>query len=1083
MTSNPVLFSKVYCRLGKATRILHVTDDRRRTSLVLKRRSRQSSTSREGHCTMGSAKKPAMAGVNSKAEREADLVMGTNNSSIVSKRSVEMLYYPKPHFFRYFVKKPQRRSPLINRGYWLRMHAMAETVRKFMREPSDKPKFVLNLGCGFDPLPYMLLSADNDLCRDTTFVDIDYEKLMVNKKTAIRKADEITQLLEDVEFLPDYSAVQIRSKHYLAVGCDLKNLTKLDNVLRAEVLPSECAVLFLAEVSLTYMDVKSANAVVSWASRLSNDAQFCILEQFFPDGPDHPFASTMMKHFKKLGAPLYSIHEYPSLDEQEQRFKDAGWNHAHARSLWDLWSDDEFVDGSLRASLDAIEPFDEWEEFALFGSHYFLLHASTRPRISDKATRTVTGLDPQTDKSGHFKLLAKCPPGSGQRRFGAVIPDSDKAVGHHSGLGRQTRLSSTELYTKSEGTTKTHEFPPGDIPARMCHTVTGLSNQDCLLVGGRASPSSGFKDCWVRQGNQWRSTQSLPTPRFRHSAVKVTLDAEYVLVYGGKTSDGTTLNTWLAWSSKQQGWQQVETNVINIKARFGACVGSIDDTSGVLFGGIGAEGTILGDFFTWKLHQRSDGSLFMELTDHTEDLQRTSSLFNQIHRFGATVNQAAWGLVIVGGIVPREIITHDKEIMLLDSTELTRCIASGWPSNHTIISALGLGKRLDGPRPLLVGHVSCAIDPKEVLILGGGAVCFSFGTYWTEGTWLLQDVNSTTENDWTLVSEPVEQNKSQLEKATSKPSAQSQNEPYGAAEVITPIPRVCVQNSAQFQEILAEGRPVIIEGSDIGPCTELWTKEYLTSAVGADHKIVVHEAQSEHMSFQTKNFSYTTKTFGTFMDEVYAGGRQYLRSISAEQPTKLPASLAVDFPSLSRDFRLPESLSVVTDNTHSSPLRISGPVTLWLHYDVMANVLCQIRGEKRLILFPPSDVQYLHVPPGASSSTINIFQSDGSVASIPHTSPQEAVLRRGDILFIPPLWLHTASPTGDLSVAVNVFFRNLSKGYAAGRDVYGNRDLQAYEKARNDIQKMAKSFDGLPSDMARFYLLRLAQELKDRAEK
>ena len=116
----------------------------------------------------------------------------------------------------------------------------------------------------------MLLSVDNDLCRDTTFVDIDYAKLMVNKKTAIRQTNEITQLLEDVEFLPDESALQIRSKHYVAIGCDLKNLTKLDDVLRAEVLPSECAVLFLAEVSLTYMDVKSANAVVSWASRLNN---------------------------------------------------------------------------------------------------------------------------------------------------------------------------------------------------------------------------------------------------------------------------------------------------------------------------------------------------------------------------------------------------------------------------------------------------------------------------------------------------------------------------------------------------------------------------------------------------------------------------------------------------------------------------------------------------------------------------------------------------------------------------------------------------------------------------------------------
>lgn len=88
------------------------------------------------------------------------------------------------------------------------------------------------------------------------------------------------------------------------------------------------------------------------------------------------------------------------------------------------------------------------------------------------------------------------------------------------------------------------------------------------------------------------------------------------------------------------------------------------------------------------------------------------------------------------------------------------------------------------------------------------------------------------------------------------------------------------------------------------------------------------------MNFQTKNFSYITKAFGTFLDEVYAGGRQYLRSISAEKPTKMPANLAVDFPELKEDFRLPAQLSLVTENMHSSPLRVSGPVTMWLHYDV-----------------------------------------------------------------------------------------------------------------------------------------------------
>jgi tRNA wybutosine-synthesizing protein 4 len=68
-----------------------------------------------------------------------------------------------------------------------------------------------------------------------------------------------------------------------------------------------------------------------------------------------------------------------------------------------------------------------------------------------------------------------------------------------------------------------------------------------------------------------------------------------------------------------------------------------------------------------------------------------------------------------------------------------------------------------------------------------------------------------------------------------------------------------------------------------------------------------------------------------------------------------------------------------------------------------------------------------------------------------------------------------------VSIAVNVFFRNLKSGYATGKDVYGNRDLQAYEKGRMDIAKVAKSFDKLPLETRGFYLERLAGELMDMA--
>lgn len=94
-------------------------------------------------------KPPDKQGLRPKGLKQDDSIMGTNNSSIVSKRSVERLYYPhEPHFFRWFVKKPQRRAPLINRGYWLRMKAVDHVVRQFLEESTTKQKLVINLGCG-----------------------------------------------------------------------------------------------------------------------------------------------------------------------------------------------------------------------------------------------------------------------------------------------------------------------------------------------------------------------------------------------------------------------------------------------------------------------------------------------------------------------------------------------------------------------------------------------------------------------------------------------------------------------------------------------------------------------------------------------------------------------------------------------------------------------------------------------------------------------------------------------------------------------------------------------------------------------
>jgi tRNA wybutosine-synthesizing protein 4 len=96
------------------------------------------------------------------------------------------------------------------------------------------------------------------------------------------------------------------------------------------------------------------------------------------------------------------------------------------------------------------------------------------------------------------------------------------------------------------------------------------------------------------------------------------------------------------------------------------------------------------------------------------------------------------------------------------------------------------------------------------------------------------------------------------------------------------------------------------------------------------------------MDFQVKNFEYVRMPFGDFIKAIEADEKLYLRSLSAEKPSEIPAKLSYDFSAIANDFKLPSELSFVTENPHSSPLRISGPVNMWLHYDVSLSSGCAV---------------------------------------------------------------------------------------------------------------------------------------------
>ena len=143
----------------------------------------------------------------------------------------------------------------------------------------------------------------------------------------------------------------------------------------------------------------------------------------------------------------------------------------------------------------------------------------------------------------------------------------------------------------------------------------------------------------------------------------------------------------------------------------------------------------------------------------------------------------------------------------------------------------------------------------------------------------------------------------------------------------------------------------------------------------------------------------------------------------------------------------------------------------------MPNFLCQICGIKRLILFPPEDVDCLHLSPGRSSSDLDVFEPKAfEKHPLSLTHPREAILRPGDILFIPALWCHAALPVKCPSVAVNTFFKTPDdRYYSEGVDTYGNKDVSEYVECRRAIAKLKS----LSPDKRMFYLKRAMQEISD----
>ena len=134
----------------------------------------------------------------------------------------------------------------------------------------------------------------------------------------------------------------------------------------------------------------------------------------------------------------------------------------------------------------------------------------------------------------------------------------------------------------------------------------------------------------------------------------------------------------------------------------------------------------------------------------------------------------------------------------------------------------------------------------------------------------------------------------------------------------------------------------------------------------------------------------------------------------------------------------------------------------------MDNVLVQLVGRKRIILFSPKDALNLYLN-GDKSEVLDMDSPNlQKFPKFQNAVKYECVLNPGDAIFIPAMWFHNVIAL-DFSVGINVFYKTLEDTFYDQKDVYGNKDLIPASRAMQMLEKSIKMLESLPSEYRDFY--------------
>ncbi|EMP30044.1 Leucine carboxyl methyltransferase 2, partial [Chelonia mydas] len=258
---------------------------------------------------------------------------------------------------------------LFPRGYYVRARAVDHCVREFLLQSQGHPRRqILSFGAGFDSLYFRLKAVGLLSC--TVVYEVDFPSVASRKAALIKGTENLAMVVGGVGGR-ESGAMSFSVEDYKLLGVDLSELSKLEQALKEAGLDPEVPTMLLAEVVLAYMEISRSDALIQWAAQHFPCAQFVVYEQMHPEDP---FGRIMQQHFSRLNSVLHTLAQYPNCEAQRRRFLQRGWAECSIIDMNEFYA--SFIPEDERRRVKALEPFDEYEEWHLKCSHYFILAAS-----------------------------------------------------------------------------------------------------------------------------------------------------------------------------------------------------------------------------------------------------------------------------------------------------------------------------------------------------------------------------------------------------------------------------------------------------------------------------------------------------------------------------------------------------------------------------------------------------------------------------------------------------------------------------------------------------------------------------------